>query len=228
MIDKSNIWVFLPAYNEATVIGSVIQEVKSCGFFNIVVIDDGSTDTTSLIAKEEGAHILRLCINRGVGAAIKTGILYAKIKNLEQIVFLDADGQHFPKDIIKLVNEMKQKNSDVVIGSRFITKESQIPFTRIIFNKVANLFTHFGKSEVSDSQSGFRLLNKTAIKKLELELDGYGTCTEMVWKINKLNLKLDETPIRVKYTKYSKSKGQNLWKGIQTAFYLIKNHLYEH
>ncbi len=228
MIDKNNIWIFLPAYNEATVIRDVIIEIKNCGFKNIVVIDDGSTDLTSSIAKQEGVQIIRLCINRGVGAAIKTGILYAKIKKLDQIVFLDADGQHYPKDIIKLVNDMQVQNSDVVIGSRFLKKESHIPVSRIVYNKIANLFTHFGNTAISDSQSGFRLLNKPAINNLKLELDGFGTCTEMVWKVNKMKLKLTETPIRVKYTKYSKSKGQSLWKGMQTAFYLIKNVIYEH
>ncbi len=228
MINKDKTWIFLPAFNEATIIGNVIKRIKKSGYSNIVVIDDGSSDNTSLVAKNEDVFVISLCVNRGVGAAIKTGILFAKKHEIEKIVFLDADEQHYPEDISKLIIEMQQQNSDIVIGSRFMDKASYIPYTRIIFNKIANLFTHFGKTRVTDSQSGFRLLNKKAITSLELELDGFSTCTEMVWKCNKLNLKLTETPIRVKYTKYSQSKGQSLWKGVQTAFHLIKNILYEH
>ena len=228
MIDKDKIWIFLPAFNEATIIKNVIKDIKTIGYQNIVVINDGSTDKTVEIAKKEKVKVISLSINQGVGVAIRTGIAFAKRKNFEIIVFLDADGQHHPQDIDNLVHAMNNQNADVVIGSRFINKKSNIPKSRIVFNKIANIFTHFGKATVTDSQSGFRLLTKKAINSLNLELDGYGTCTEMVWEVNKYHLKLVETPINVNYTTYSKSKGQNLWKGIQTAFYLIKNRLYEH
>lgn len=228
MIEKDKIWIFLPAYNEATVIREVLNGIKSFGYHNIVVIDDGSTDDTKKYAKEEQVTTLHLCLNRGVGAATRSAILFAKRKNIEYMAFMDADGQHYASDIDKLVTEMHQQKADIVIGSRFLEKESKIPFSRIIYNKIANLFTYFGKSRITDSQSGFRLLNKMAINKLDLELDEYGICTEIVWKANSMKLKLAETPIRVRYTEHSKSKGQNLWKGIQTAYYLIKNLLYEH
>lgn len=229
MIVKDDIWVFLPAYNEATVIRGIIKNIKSCGYVNIIVVDDGSTDKTYKFAQEEGARVLHLCLNRGVGAAIRAAILFAKKKNIEFMVFMDADGQHFPSEIKKLVDELQKQKADIVIGSRFLEQESKIPFSRIIYNKIANMFTYFGKSTVTDSQSGFRLLNKVAINNLvDLELDEYGICTEMVWKANAMKLNLAETPIKVQYTKYSQSKGQNFWKGIQTAYNLIKNILYEH
>lgn len=228
MIVKDDIWVFLPAYNEATVIRDIIKNLKSCGYANLVVVDDGSTDNTYKFAQEEGAKILHLCLNRGVGAAIRAAILFAKKKNIEFMVFMDADGQHFPSEIEKLVDELQKQKADIVIGSRFLEHESKIPFSRIIYNKIANMFTYFGKSTITDSQSGFRLLNKVAINNLDLELDEYGICTEMVWKANAMKLNLVETPIKVQYTKYSQSKGQNLWKGIKTACNLLKNIFYEH
>ncbi|MEP0265772.1 glycosyltransferase family 2 protein [Dokdonia sp.] len=228
MIVKDDIWVFLPAYNEATVIRDIIKNLKSYGYANLVVVDDGSTDNTYKFAQEEGAKILHLCLNRGVGAAIRAAILFAKKKNIEFMVFMDADGQHFPSEIEKLVDELQKQKADIVIGSRFLEHQSKIPFSRIIYNKIANMFTYFGKSTVTDSQSGFRLLNKVAIHNLDLELDEYGICTEMVWKANSMKLNLVETPIKVQYTKYSQSKGQNLWKGIKTACNLLKNIFYEH
>jgi len=228
VIEKDRIWVFLPAYNEATVIEEVINGIKSCGYHNIVVVDDGSTDATIKTAQEAQVFTLHLCLNRGVGAATRAAILFAKRKKIEYMAFMDADGQHYASDIDRLVVDMHQQKADIVIGSRFLEKESKIPFSRLVYNKIANLFTFFGKSTITDSQSGFRLLNKKAINKLDLELDEYGICTEIVWKANSMKLKMVETPIRIQYTEYSKSKGQNLWKGIQTAYYLIKNLLYEH
>ncbi|MFC4634273.1 glycosyltransferase family 2 protein [Dokdonia ponticola] len=228
MLVKDNIWVFLPAYNEATVIRDIIKNLKSCGYTNIVVVDDGSTDNTNKFAQEEKVHIIRLCLNRGVGAATRAAILYAKRKSIEFLVLMDADGQHYPSEIEKLVNELQKQKADIVIGSRFLEKKSKIPTSRIIYNKIAYMFTYFGKSTITDSQSGFRLLNKVAINNLNLELDEYGICTEMVWKANAMKLTIVETPIMVQYTKYSQSKGQSLWKGIQTAYHLIKNRLYEH
>lgn len=228
MLVKDNIWIFLPAYNEATVVRDVIKDLKSCGYKNIVVVDDGSTDDTYKFAQEEKVHIVRLCLNRGVGAATRAAILFAKRKNIEFTVLMDADGQHYPSEIEKLVNELQKQQADIVIGSRFLERKSKIPFSRIIYNRIANMFTYFGKSTVTDSQSGFRLLNRVAINNLDLELDDYGICTEMVWKANAMKLNIVETPIKVQYTRYSKSKGQSLWKGIQTAYNLIKNRIYEH
>jgi len=228
VLTKDKIWVFLPAYNEATVVRDVIKELNSCDYNNIVVVDDGSTDDTRKYAQEAGATVLHLCLNRGVGAATRAAILFAKRKGIEFMVLMDADGQHYPSEIEKLTLALQGQQADLVIGSRFLEKKSKIPLSRIIFNKIANMFTYFGESTVTDSQSGFRLLNKTAIDSLNLELDAYGICTEMVWKANAMKLHLVETPIKVLYTKYSKSKGQNFTKGIQTAYRLIKNILYEH
>lgn len=228
MVVKDDIWVFLPAYNEATVVRDVIKELNSCGYKNIVVIDDGSTDDTRKCTQEAGARVLHLCLNRGVGAATRAAILFAKREGIEFMVLMDADGQHYPSEIEKLIDELQKQKADIVIGSRFLEQKSKMPFSRVIYNRIANMFTYFGKSTVTDSQSGFRLLNKVAIDNLELELDAYGICTEMVWKANTMKLNLVETPIKVLYTKYSQSKGQNLMKGVQTAYRLIKNRLYEH
>jgi glycosyltransferase involved in cell wall biosynthesis len=228
MITKDDIWIFLPAYNEATVIRGVIKNLKSYGYENLVVVDDGSSDNTFKFSKEEGVRVLHLSLNRGVGAAVRAAILFAKKKDINFMVFMDADGQHFPSEIEKLVNELQKQRADIVIGSRFLELESKIPFSRIVYNKIASVFTYFGKSTITDSQSGFRLLNKKAINNLDLNIDGYGICTEMIWKANSMKLNLVETSIKVQYTEYSQSKGQNLWKGIQTAFNLLKNILYEH
>ena len=222
MIEKDKVWIFLPAYNEASVISSVILRIKECGFRNIIVIDDGSTDNTFQCARQEGVFAFRLCINRGVGAAIQAAIFFAKRKNFDYLVLIDADGQHHPEDIQKLVEAMDSHQADMVIGSRFLEEKSFIPYSRILFNKLANWLTFLGRTAVSDSQSGFRMLNRKAIEQIELDLDSYAVCTEMIWKVHSLQLKLVEVAIGVSYTKYSMSKGQNLWRGIQTGISLVK------
>lgn len=223
MINLEKVWVFLPAFNEAQVIQGVIQRIKACGFSNIVVIDDGSSDNTAECARLQGVYSLSFCINRGVGAAIQAAIIYAKRKGIDYLVLIDADGQHYPEDIPVLLEAMENEQADIVIGSRFLDRQSKIPKSRIFFNKIANLLTTMGQTTVSDSQSGFRLLNKKSIESLDLELDSYGVCTEMIWKTKKQNLRLVEVPIRVLYNAYSMSKGQNFWKGIKTAYSLLKN-----
>lgn len=199
-----------------------IQELRDELIENIVVVNDGSTDNTSDVLLNAGVVELRLPINRGVGAAVQLGIRYAKASNYQYLLFMDADGQHVARDIWSLAAKMKETKADVIIGNRFHGAHSSIPLIRIIYNKIANMLTLLGKTKVSDSQSGFRLLNRASIDNLELELDDYGVCTEMIWKCRKNNLSVDDAPISVRYTKYSMSKGQNLGKGIKTGYSLIK------
>lgn len=223
MIDKKNILITLPAYNEATVIKEVLIGIQQEGYPNILVVDDGSDDNTSKLAKEHARHVIKLCINCGVGAATRAAILAARELKYDYLVFIDADGQHYAEDIKNLIQEMEQSNSDLVIGSRFLLEQKGIPVIRRFYNMVANTITNFGRFAVTDSQSGFRMLNKKAIHNIHLDIDDYGVCTEMIWKSNKAKLKITETSIRVRYTDYSMSKGQNLWKGIKTGISLIKS-----
>jgi len=222
LIPRNKIWVFIPAYNEAIVIEEVIHRVKACGYSNIVLIDDGSIDDTFSRAIALGIYGINLSINRGVGAATQAAIHYAKSKNIEYLLLIDADGQHYPEDIDSLVMKINEGNADIVIGSRFLKKDRTIPRSRKIYNRLANMLTLLGRTRVTDSQSGFRLLNNNAIHQLELDLDKYGVCTEMIWRAYQSGLKIEEVPIRVHYSEYTLKKGQNFWTGIKTAFQLFK------
>ena len=224
MILKDNILVVLPAYNEATVISEVISSVQSKGYNNVLVVDDGSSDNTSSVAISSKVKVIKLIHNCGVGAATRAAILYAKKNRVEYLLFMDADGQHYADDIGNLAKCMHETNADLVIGSRFINSKDDVPRIRKFYNRIANIITNAGRFKVTDSQSGFRMLNRKAITSLDLQIDGYGVCTEMIWKSNVAKLKIKETPIRVRYTEYSMSKGQNLWKGISTGISLLKKH----
>ncbi|MCH2082162.1 MAG: glycosyltransferase family 2 protein [Saprospiraceae bacterium] len=228
MINKSDIYVFLPAFNEAKVIGNLIASLHHNGYKNVCVIDDGSTDDTGKIALEAKTKVIRHLVNRGVGAATQTAIEYAKLKNLNYIVLMDADGQHLPQDIETMIDCMQKQEADLILGSRFLKDSSAMPRTRKKYNYLANILTNlFCLNNYTDTQSGFRMLNKQAINQLNLLLDDYGFCSEMIIHAEKLGLRIKEVPVEVVYTSYSLSKGQNLFKGIRTGLSLLERILFK-
>ena len=114
--NTNSVWVVVPAYHEASVIASVIEEIRRAGYQNIIVVDDGSADQTCTVAQSCGVIALRHRLNRGKGAATKTGIEAAKLLGAEIIVTMDGDGQHDPTDIEKLVNPIRNRKAEVVLG----------------------------------------------------------------------------------------------------------------
>jgi glycosyltransferase involved in cell wall biosynthesis len=216
--DKAKILILLPAYNEAEVIGQVLGKIKAEGYENICVIDDGSSDKTGEIAQNFGAKLLQHPINRGAGAAVQTGITFAKKSGFEYVILMDSDGQHLPEDIERLYVKMQDSQADIVIGNRFASTENDVPNHRIAYNQIANVFTNiFCRKWYADTQSGFRLLNRKAIEKMRLKNRGFGFCSEMLIFSDKADLRVEETPIQVLYTDYSLNKGQNLGEGVRTA-----------
>src|SRR5579872_2495298 len=137
---KNDIYIVIPAYNEAKVIREVITEIKSEGFKKIIVIDDGSDDQTLKEARAEKVIALKHVLNRGKGAAIKTGIEAAQILEANIVVTMDGDGQHNPKDIFKMLEKLDQ-GYDVILGSRFADKSTNIPTFKILENYIGNIVT---------------------------------------------------------------------------------------
>jgi len=197
-------YIVVPAYNESEVIGLVLDELHKQNYRNIIVVDDGSTDSTYLKAKEKDVVILRHMLNRGKGAAVKTGIEAAKILQADQIVTFDADGQHEPHDIKKALKLLEK--FDVVLGKRDF-KEKHIPFFKKIGNFIGNLITWLIHGLwVSDSQSGMRAYSKNAISLIETTADRYEYDSEIMREIVRNKLSYTEMPIHVRYTEYSQKK----------------------
>lgn len=210
----------IPAYNEERTIGHIIRETKN--FVNeVLVVNDGSRDRSGEIAESYGAKVINLSLNRGLGSALRTGIKAAILSNANIIVTLDADGQHNPKDIERLILPILKNEADVVIGTRM--KNSQgMPLIRKIANWFGNLFTFmiFG-IWVTDSQSGFRAFSLSAAEKIDLKSDRMEVSSEIIKEIKDKNLRLKEVPIQSIYTEYSLSKGQGFFVGVETAFKLL-------
>ncbi|MEP7104007.1 MAG: glycosyltransferase family 2 protein [Candidatus Dojkabacteria bacterium] len=216
---KSNdkIYVIIPAFNEEPVISQVIKSVQQEGFENIIVVNDGSFDNTSTVAKETGCIVLDHLVNRGKGAATQTGMDAAKLLDADYAVTLDADGQHNPADIHEILKPLLSKEVDVSLGSRFLSKQP-IPFSRVFANKVGNLITFlFYGIHVSDSQSGFRGYNTKALKTIYTTFDRYEFESEIIHQINIHQLKYKEVPITVSYSNYSQNKWKNINKGTQVS-----------
>lgn len=225
--------MIVPAYNEATVIAGVIQTSKKVfakvkGFnIDVIVVNDGSKDSTSAEAKKGGSIVIDHILNSGAGGATLTGLAYARKYNYDIAATMDADGQHAPEDVIKGIKNIDKSPSGLLIGSRLIDSEGMSK-TKVLGNKGLSLITKvlFGVN-VTDSQSGLRIYSRTAIEKLDWKTTGYEFCSEMIWRAKQLGIEIEEFPIQAIYTDYSRSKGQNNWNAINIVKRLFKQRIVE-
>lgn len=221
------VWIVIPAYNEEKKIVEVIKGLKENGYNNIVIIDDGSKDKTYQNAVSQDVSVLHHVINRGQGAALKTGIDYALSKGADIIVTFDADGQHRAEDISKLIKPIEDGKVSVALGNRFLGKDSNTPFIRKTFLKGgAFLFRCFYGVKVNDSHNGFRALSRFAAERINLCSDGMEHASEIIEEVGKRKLKYCEVPVNIRYTDYSLKHGQNNLAAFKILFkMLIKSFL---
>jgi glycosyltransferase involved in cell wall biosynthesis len=221
--EKNSVWIVIPAYNEETVIGSVIADIRAAGYENILVVDDGSKDATCKVAQKSGVTALRHRLNRGKGAATKTGIEAAKLFGAEIIITMDGDGQHNPTDIEQLIAPIQKKKVAVVLGTRLKNPEG-MPWYKIAHNVIGNAIVWYLYGLwVSDSQSGFRAYSRYAANCIDTKTDRYEYDSEVIREIRKHKLKYCEIPIEVRYTEYSRGKlqKQSFLNGVKTVYRMI-------
>ena len=189
----------IPAYNEEKNIASVISKLSKFGY-SIIVCDDGSDDQTNQIAEKMGALVITHKKNLGYGAAIGSLFFKAKDMGLDVLVTMDADGQHRPKDVKAVLDPILKEEADIVIGSRFLVENKEMPSYRKtgikMITKLAN--TALDK-QITDSQSGFRGYNKKVLSAISPSESGMGVSNEILIKASKQGFKIDEAPIKVSY-----------------------------
>jgi glycosyltransferase involved in cell wall biosynthesis len=194
---------------------------------DVVVVNDGSKDTTASEAVKGGAKVIDHILNSGAGSATATGLSYAMQSGYDAAATMDADGQHAPEDVIRGFKKLYKDGGDLLIGSRLIDTQG-MSRVKVLGNKGLSLITYilFGIKS-TDSQSGLRVYSRRALEQLKWKTSGYEFCSEMLWRANQLHLIIDEYPIQAIYTEYSKSKGQNNWNAINIVKSLLKRRISE-
>ena len=210
-------WVVIPAYNEATVIGNVIADVRRF-VDNVIVVDDCSRDETATVARAAGATVLRHIINRGQGAALQTGLTFALRQAPSAIITFDADGQHDANDLPALLAPIRDGRAHFVLGSRF-TGTSNVPPLRRLMLKLAVLFTRLTSGlRVTDAHNGLRAFSRQGARCVRIQLDRMAHASEIMDQIRDSGLPYVEVPVTVRYTEYTRRKGQRGVHAIRVAF----------
>ncbi|MFI4876374.1 MAG: glycosyltransferase family 2 protein [Blastopirellula sp. JB062] len=217
MIDDSEIWIIVPAYNESARIRKTLAPLCSA-FPNVVVIDDGSTDDTAKIAAQAPVWVLRHVINSGQGAALQTGIEFALRQGAQLIVTFDADGQHDAGDILRLVEPVRRGEVDVALGSRFLGDAIDMPRSRRMLLKGAVWFTRlFSQIAVTDTHNGFRALSRKAAQTIRITQNRMAHASEILDQIREFQLRYCEVPVTIRYNVATLDKGQSNSAAVKIA-----------
>ena len=211
----------IPAYNEELTTAKVVLKAKKY-VDKVIVCDDGSTDMTAEIAEACGAEVIRHERNMGYGAAIIS--LFSRTREIgaDIMVTLDADGQHDPDYIPRLIEPMVKGEADIIIGSRFLANEADVPAYRRIGIKIINWVTGHESNKISDIQSGFRAYSRKAIEAILPTEAGMGVSTEILLKAEERGLKIKEVPVKIIYSVEHPSTLNTLIHGLDVIFTTLK------
>ncbi len=205
-----SIWVIVPAYREAAIIGRVVTDLAERGY-KVVVIDDGSDDLTGATARAAGATVVTHPINLGQGAALQTGIRFALMHGADYLVTFDADGQHRAADIASLLDALVAHNADFALGSRFLGATVDMPASRRVLLKAAIWFTRItSRLRVTDTHNGLRAMTRRGASRIKLRQNRMAHASELLEQIAHSGLPYVEVPVTIEYSAYSLAKGQGV------------------
>lgn len=209
MLNK--VFIIIPTLNEEKNICDVLSKLL-LEYKNIIVVDDGSSDKTIEIVSKFPVILLKHFINRGQGAALQTGNEYAIKNGADIIIHFDGDGQFQIEDIDSFIKTLQSEKYDIVFGSRFMGKKSNLPkikkYIILPIGKIVNKI--FFNINTTDPQSGFRAMTKDTAIKINIEQDKMAHCSEILHKAFKYKLRIKEIPITVKYSRFGQSFGGGL------------------
>ena len=215
-------WLVVPLYNEGSVVGNVLREVRRT-FPHIICVDDGSHDDSVTHALNAGAHVASHPINLGQGAAIQTGIDYVlNATDADYIVTFDSDGQHRVEDAVAMLNAAEEEDLSFVLGSRFLNGQAETGWLKKLVLKTAAFVTRLRTGvRLTDAHNGLRVLRRDAASQIHIEQNRMAHASEIVNQLLRTGLKWREMPVHIVYTDYSRSKGQSLWNSVNILVELI-------
>ena len=203
------VWVVVPAFNEAATLPFVLGRIRLNGC-RAVCVDDGSSDATAAVARSSGCDLVIHPFNLGQGAAIQTGIEYALDRGADYVCTLDADGQHDPGDLPRLLHALSAHNADFALGSRFLGTAVDMPAGRRALLSAATRFTRLTTGlPVTDTHNGIRAMTRRGAARIALRQNRMAHASEMLMQIRRSGLAMVEVPVTVTYTAYSLNKGQS-------------------
>jgi glycosyltransferase involved in cell wall biosynthesis len=219
MTDWPDVWLIVPVYNEGQVIAEVVRNARKT-FPNIVCVDDGSRDNSAEEIRSAGAHLVQHPVNLGQGAAIQTGVEYArKQPGGKYFVTFDADGQHQVEDVVAMLERLRAEDVDIVVGTRFHGDTSHIPWIkRFVLKTVVFLSPRTRKLGLTDAHNGLRVFNRKVAEELNITLSGMSHASEIVQLIDRRGWRVAEEPVTILYTDYSMAKGQSMINGVNIVF----------
>jgi glycosyltransferase involved in cell wall biosynthesis len=211
--------VVVPAYNEASTIGEVVTSLRG-HFDNVVCVDDGSADDTAVLARAAGATVLRHPLNRGQGAALQTGFDHVlRATDSSHVITFDADGQHLTSDAVAMLARARAEDLDVVLASRFLGRCESMPTSRRLLLRLAVCFSRRTTGlPLTDTHNGLRVLSRSALKVIRLELPGMAYASELESAVASTGLSWAEVPTTVLYSEYSVAKGQRNSNAVNIVF----------
>ncbi|MBL7058424.1 glycosyltransferase family 2 protein [Patescibacteria group bacterium] len=215
----------IPAWNEEKSIVYVLRDVLRY-VDTVVVVDDASIDNTLIALKlakfSDNVKVLKHVVNRGQGASLQTGNEYALEIGADIIIHFDADNQFLASEITDVVKPLIDNEADVVFGSRFLSKKSNIPFFKekviLPIGRIVNRIV-MGENNLTDPQSGFRAMNANVARGITIEQDRMAHCSEIISKVIRSKYRLKEVPITVFYNEF----GQKFSGGVNIIKELIFN-----
>jgi len=212
----------VPAYNESATIVGVVEALREhAPKFDTLVVDDGSTDNTDVLASRAGARVVKLPFNLGIGGAVQTGFVYAREHGYDFLAQVDADGQHDSAELERLIAAMQEEDVDMVCGSRFLTNDHQYPAPisrRTGIHIFAFLLSRIIGMRVSDPTSGFRLYNRRAIELFASDYPHDYPEVEAVLMLHHHRLRMCEIPVQM----YTRGGGTSSISTGKSAYYMIK------
>lgn len=216
-----DVWVVIPLYNEATVIGTVVEELLR-SFTHVVCVDDGSSDGSAAKAEAAGATLLRHAVNLGQGAALQTGMAFALRAGARYVVTFDADGQHRVADALGMLEVAEKEDLAVVFGSRFLDGRTDTGRLKRLVLRTAAWFTRQRTGmNLTDAHNGLRVIRDDAARGIDLKQNRMAHASEIVLQLGRTRLPWREYPVHVLYTDYSKAKGQSLWNSVNILIDLV-------